>query len=229
MERTHRGTHIFLSHNTFHQKASGWIWFLRILLSNSDVFFTDVVKIFPRKTEPKCMLNSNWKILNKSWAKPWSYYHNWTLYWLVHFLLLQVLKAALNTIKLMEGHDPRQLHCQREIEHRMRNIYVPLQVLLNQNVVDLEADEPIYEEIHPTGECSVRKWWYFFPTAEAAELRIKKFNVVIKNAILHSPFYNFWPENAVSRNWLWSTCKRLRCTFLFIYLFLQVIITLIAS
>ncbi|XP_066932854.1 ephrin type-A receptor 4-B-like isoform X2 [Clytia hemisphaerica] len=63
----------------------------------------------------------------------------------------EVLKAALNTIKLMEGGSEPQMHCRRELEQRMRNIYVPLQVLLNQNVVDLEQEEPIYEEIPISG------------------------------------------------------------------------------
>ena len=62
---------------------------------------------------------------------------------------MQVLKAALNTIKFMEGGG--QTQCRRELEQRMRNIYVPLNVLLNQNVVDLQGEEPIYEEIPTSG------------------------------------------------------------------------------
>ena len=60
------------------------------------------------------------------------------------------MKVALNTIKLMEG-GGGQTQCRRELEQRMRNIYVPLNVLLNQNVVDLQEEEPIYEEIPPSG------------------------------------------------------------------------------
>ena len=55
----------------------------------------------------------------------------------------------------MEGGSEPQMHCRRELEQRMRNIYVPLQVLLNQNVVDLDQEEPIYEEIPLSGNTPI--------------------------------------------------------------------------
>ena len=52
----------------------------------------------------------------------------------------------------MEGGGGGDGQCRRELEQRMRNIYVPLNVLLNQNIVDLQAEEPVYEEIPPSGQ-----------------------------------------------------------------------------